>query len=166
MYLKCIFHVHWYAHCDIYESGNDHVFSCISVNLDFPDPQVKTRPSTREVVAIHTLEEVCIEVVITLPQNYPLGNITVSSEKKVGVTSQQWDKWLLQLNIFLQHQVTITGSVQNSQSFSMGLQETMPTQYVVVLITSPLNLWWCRSNGLTLILNTSCCWPRYNTYTQ
>lgn len=65
---------------------------------------VKTRPSTREVVAIHTLEEVCIEVVITLPQNYPLGNITVSSEKKVGVTAQQWDKWLLQLNIFLQHQ--------------------------------------------------------------
>ncbi|XP_056016029.1 E3 ubiquitin-protein ligase listerin-like isoform X2 [Ostrea edulis] len=65
---------------------------------------VKTRPSTREVVAIHTLEEVCIEVVITLPPNYPLGNITVSSEKKVGVTAQQWDKWLLQLNIFLQHQ--------------------------------------------------------------
>ncbi|XP_062615887.1 E3 ubiquitin-protein ligase listerin-like [Saccostrea cucullata] len=65
---------------------------------------VKTRPSTREVVAVHTLEEVCIEVVITLPQNYPLGNITVSSEKKVGVTAQQWDKWLLQLNIFLQHQ--------------------------------------------------------------
>jgi hypothetical protein len=71
------------------------------------DPQVKTRPSTREVVAIHTLEEVCIEVVITLPQNYPLGNITVSSEKKVGVTAQQWDKWLLQLNIFLQHQVKL-----------------------------------------------------------
>ena len=40
---------------------------------------------------------------------------------------------------------------------SMGPQETMPTQYVVVLITSPLNLCWCRSNGLTLILNTSCC---------
>ena len=44
-------------------------------------------------------------MVITLPSNYPLGSISVKSEKRVGVSAQQWEKWLLQLNIFLQHQV-------------------------------------------------------------
>ena len=59
--------------------------------------------------------QVTIEMVITLPPNYPLGSISVKSEKRVGVSAQQWEKWLLQLNIFLQHQVRqqiwFTGSV-------------------------------------------------------
>ena len=49
--------------------------------------------------------QVTIEMVITLPTNYPLGSISVKSEKRVGVSAQKWEKWLLQLNIFLQHQV-------------------------------------------------------------
>ena len=49
--------------------------------------------------------QVTIEIVVTLPPNYPLGSISVKSEKRVGVSAQQWEKWLLQLNIFLQHQV-------------------------------------------------------------
>ena len=49
--------------------------------------------------------QVTIEMVITLTLNYPLGSISVKSEKRVGVSAQQWEKWLLQLNIFLQHQV-------------------------------------------------------------
>ena len=54
---------------------------------------------------MYKMEEVSIEMVISLPQNYPLGNINVTSEKRVGVSGPQWEKWLLQLNIFLQHQV-------------------------------------------------------------
>ena len=68
--------------------------------------QVKTRSTTREVIATYCLGEVTIEMVITLPPNYPLGPISVKSEKRVGVSAQQWEKWLLQLNIFLQHQVS------------------------------------------------------------
>ncbi|KAK3098056.1 hypothetical protein FSP39_015648 [Pinctada imbricata] len=78
-----------------------------SVNVNDTSLQnitIKTRPATREVIATYALEEVSIEIVITLPPNYPLGNINVTSEKKVGVSAAQWDKWLLQLNIFLQHQ--------------------------------------------------------------
>ena len=59
--------------------------------------------------------QVTIEMVITLTLNYPLGSISVKSEKRVGVSAQQWEKWLLQLNIFLQHQVRqqiwFTGSI-------------------------------------------------------
>ena len=59
--------------------------------------------------------QVTIEMVITLPPNYPLGSIRVKSEKRVGVSAQQWEKWLLQLNLFLQHQVKqqiwFTGSI-------------------------------------------------------
>ncbi|XP_041350967.1 E3 ubiquitin-protein ligase listerin-like [Gigantopelta aegis] len=65
---------------------------------------IKGRPSTREVVARYVMAEVTIEVVISLPENYPLGNISVISNKRVGVSQAQWDKWLLHLNIFLQHQ--------------------------------------------------------------
>lgn len=45
-------------------------------------------------------------MVIALPENYPLGTITVVSEKRVGVSAAVWDKWLLQLNVFLQYQVS------------------------------------------------------------
>nr|KAG5694502.1 hypothetical protein BaRGS_014233 [Batillaria attramentaria] len=65
---------------------------------------VKARFATREVTASYQMEEVKIELQITLPENYPLGNISVSSERRVGVNQAQWDRWLLQLNVFLQHQ--------------------------------------------------------------
>ena len=68
--------------------------------------QIKTRPITREVIATYALNEVTIEMVIALPENYPLGTITVVSEKRVGVSAATWDKWLLQLNVFLQYQVS------------------------------------------------------------
>ncbi|KAK6175849.1 hypothetical protein SNE40_014229 [Patella caerulea] len=65
---------------------------------------IKPRPSAREVVATYIMAEVKIVVTITLPKNFPLGVIAVSSDKRVGATQAQWDRWLLQLNIFLQHQ--------------------------------------------------------------
>ncbi|KAL3881947.1 hypothetical protein ACJMK2_028330 [Sinanodonta woodiana] len=65
---------------------------------------IKTRAMTREVIATYALAEVTVEMVISLPSNYPLGNIQVQSEKRIGVSGPQWEKWLLQLNIFLQHQ--------------------------------------------------------------
>ncbi|XP_064613366.1 E3 ubiquitin-protein ligase listerin-like [Liolophura sinensis] len=65
---------------------------------------IKARAASREVIATYDLEEVKTEMVISLPANYPLGNISVSSEKRVGVSASQWEKLLLQLNIFLQHQ--------------------------------------------------------------
>lgn len=73
-------------------------------DVHLQDMTIKARPKTREVIAVYSLEEVRIEMVISLPKNYPLGHISVVSEKRVGVSGPQWEKWLLQLNIFLQHQ--------------------------------------------------------------
>jgi len=68
---------------------------------------VKARPSSREVLATYTIEEITIELLIQLPQNHPLGPVSVESGKRVGVTEKQWRTWLLQLTTFLTHQVII-----------------------------------------------------------
>ncbi|KAL4232926.1 listerin E3 ubiquitin protein ligase 1 [Mactra antiquata] len=99
------------AYVDTYTSKHVSHILCTSeiksvqqTNVEIQDMTIKARPVTREVIAVYSLEEVTIEMVISLPQNYPLGNISVTSEKRVGVSGPQWEKWLLQLNIFLQHQ--------------------------------------------------------------
>ena len=70
------------------------------ISLYFP-LQVKVRPSVREVVAVYTVDDGSLELVIKLPANYPLGQVTVESGKKVGVGQQQWRHWMLQLTTFL-----------------------------------------------------------------
>lgn len=61
---------------------------------------------SREIVAVYTLDDVSIEMVISLPENYPLGTISVHSDQRKGISCNISKKWLLQLNIFLQHQVS------------------------------------------------------------
>ncbi len=70
----------------------------------FP-PQVKARSVTREVIATYSVDDIFIELVIQLPQNYPLGSILVESGRRVGVAVQQWRNWMLQLSTYLTHQV-------------------------------------------------------------
>jgi len=65
---------------------------------------LKVRDSVREVVATYTIDEGSMELVVTLPSNYPLGGLNVDSGKKVGVETGQWRKWMLQLTTFLTHQ--------------------------------------------------------------
>lgn len=67
----------------------------------FKSMVVKARPVAREVLAIYSVDDIFIELVIQLPTNYPLGSITVESGKRVGVAVQQWRNWMLQLNTFL-----------------------------------------------------------------
>ena len=70
-----------------------------------PQPQVKARSAAREVIATYSVDDIYIELVIQLPQNYPLGSITVESGRRVGVAVQQWRNWMLQLSTYLTHQV-------------------------------------------------------------
>ncbi|BFZ24762.1 hypothetical protein BsWGS_27801 [Bradybaena similaris] len=65
---------------------------------------IRARPAAREVSATYEMAEVTVNMSITLPENYPLGKLEVACDKRVGVSQAQWDRWLLQLNIFLQHQ--------------------------------------------------------------
>jgi len=65
---------------------------------------LKVRESVREVVATYSIDEGSMELVVTLPSNYPLGALTVESARRVGVETGQWRKWMLQLTTFLTHQ--------------------------------------------------------------
>ncbi len=64
--------------------------------------KIKVRGVGREVVAVYTMDEASMELVVQLPANFPLGPVTVDSGKRVGVTTAQWRNWMLQLTTFLQ----------------------------------------------------------------
>lgn len=70
----------------------------------FESMTVKARSAAREVIATYSVDDIFIELVIQLPQNYPLGSITVESGRRVGVAVQQWRNWMLQLSTYLTHQ--------------------------------------------------------------
>lgn len=62
--------------------------------------------STREVLAVYSIDEARMELVITLAVNYPLGSVKVESGKQIGgrLSSQNIR---MQLTIFLTHQVSV-----------------------------------------------------------
>lgn len=68
--------------------------------------QVIVHPSAREIVAVYTIEESSMELIIQLAPNHPLGLVKVDSGKCMVSTSQT-RQWLLVLSIFLTHQVNI-----------------------------------------------------------
>lgn len=70
----------------------------------FDSMTVKARSAAREVIATYSVDDIYIELVIQLPQNYPLGSIAVESGRRVGVAVQQWRNWMLQLSTYLTHQ--------------------------------------------------------------
>ncbi|KAK2159778.1 hypothetical protein LSH36_146g00025 [Paralvinella palmiformis] len=73
-------------------------------NVKLDNMTIKTRPAAREVAATYTVEELTMELVVTLPNNHPLGQITVECGKRIGVATAQWRNWMLQLTTFLHRQ--------------------------------------------------------------
>lgn len=67
--------------------------------------QIKTVPIAREVMAIYTVDEAQVDLLISLPANYPLGGLEVQSNKQIGGTSHK--QWLLQFKKCVLHQVSI-----------------------------------------------------------
>ncbi|KAJ3589459.1 hypothetical protein NHX12_010304 [Muraenolepis orangiensis] len=53
----------------------------------FDSMTVKARSAAREVIANYSVDDISIELVIQLPQNHPLGSITVESGRRVGVAN-------------------------------------------------------------------------------
>ena len=66
---------------------------------------IKTRPAAREVVAVYSVEEISMELVVKMSPSHPLGPVVVDCGKRVGVTTGQWRQWMLQLTKFLTQQV-------------------------------------------------------------
>ncbi|KAM3869223.1 E3 ubiquitin-protein ligase listerin [Diretmus argenteus] len=80
------------------------ISSVHSSTQTFDSMTVKARSAAREVIATYSVDDIFIELVIQLPQNYPLGSIMVESGRRVGVAVQQWRNWMLQLSTYLTHQ--------------------------------------------------------------
>lgn len=66
--------------------------------------QVRIHPAAKEVVAIYAVEESSTEVIIQLPANHPLGPTKVKIGKCM-VSTNQTQQWIMQLSLFLTHQV-------------------------------------------------------------
>ncbi|XP_043106094.1 E3 ubiquitin-protein ligase listerin [Puntigrus tetrazona] len=80
------------------------IASVQSSTQTFENMTVKARSAAREVIATYSVDDIFIELVIQLPQNYPLSSISVESGRRVGVAVQQWRNWMLQLSTYLTHQ--------------------------------------------------------------
>ncbi|XP_072514427.1 E3 ubiquitin-protein ligase listerin [Salminus brasiliensis] len=93
--------------------SSQEISSVQSSTQTFDSMTVKARSATREVIATYSVDDIFIELVIQLPQNYPLGSITVESGRRVGVAVQQWRNWMLQLSTYLTHQ---NGSIMEGLS--------------------------------------------------
>jgi len=65
--------------------------------------QITVHQSTREVIAVYSIDEARMELIITLPQNHPLGVIKVEMGKQIGGKSSSRNIGM-QLTIFLTHQ--------------------------------------------------------------
>lgn len=68
--------------------------------------QVTVHISTREVLAVYSIDEARMELVITLASNYPLGSVKVDCNKQIGGRASSRNV-AMQLTIFLTHQVVI-----------------------------------------------------------
>ena len=71
----------------------------------FTNMSIKRRPAAREVVAVYSVEEVAMELVVKMSPSHPLGPVAVECGKRVGVSSSQWRHWMLQLTMYLTKQV-------------------------------------------------------------
>ncbi|KAF5294612.1 hypothetical protein FQR65_LT10718 [Abscondita terminalis] len=84
----------------------------ITINeTKFKNMVVKVRLSAREVVAVYTVDEACMELVITLKNNYPLTSPDVECNRQIAGTSHR--QWLMQLKMCLLHQ---NGSIRDGLS--------------------------------------------------
>ena len=68
--------------------------------------QVSVRWKAGEVLAVYKMEELSMELTIKLPTNHSLGQPQVEAGQRVGVSKDQWRKWMLQLTAFLAFQVS------------------------------------------------------------
>lgn len=56
---------------------------------------IKVNSVSNEIKSIYTIDEQTMEMVIRIPPNYPLDNVTVDGPLRLGVKDNQWKAWLL-----------------------------------------------------------------------
>lgn len=112
--------------------------------------ELKVRRTAGEVLAVYSLEEMSMELLVRLPNNHPLDPVAVDSGRRVGVEERLWRKWLLQLFTFVTNQ---NGSIldgvmlwkKNLDKMFEGKEECMICFYILHGSTLELPEKQCKS---------------------
>ncbi|KAG0263746.1 hypothetical protein BG011_008175 [Mortierella polycephala] len=65
------------------------------VSDDLNELQIKTSKATSEVTASFQIDDATMEIVIRLPNNFPLRQVEVEGLQRVGVKEARWRAWML-----------------------------------------------------------------------
>lgn len=68
--------------------------------------QVRGYPTTRQIISTYIIEQVSVEITLTLAPNHPLGITKVEGNEAVSIY-KRFTNWVKQMNMFLSHQVRI-----------------------------------------------------------
>ncbi len=68
--------------------------------------EIRASTSVSEVSVVYRVDEFSIELLLRLPESYPLQPPVIREGKRVRVDQAQWRKWMLQLNIFVTNQAS------------------------------------------------------------
>lgn len=71
------------------------------------EENVKFKPcftTPAQVFAIYTIDEVSMEIILTIPPQFPLRHVTVDGGRRAGVSEGKWRHWLLSTSAAI-HQV-------------------------------------------------------------
>lgn len=64
---------------------------------------LKVNSVSNEVKSIYVIDEQTMEMVIKLPREFPLGNVTVEGPLRLGVNEKQWKAWLMVAQSVISH---------------------------------------------------------------
>ena len=101
---------------------------------DFSNMAIKTRPRAREIIAVYTVDEISMELQLKLANNYPLSPVTVECGKRIGVSTELWRQWMLQLTKFLSFQVSLNArwSLSGQRAWNMNFVSYKSQQDVLL----------------------------------
>lgn len=66
--------------------------------------EVRCNVASREVVSVYHRDEVSIEMVMSMPRQYPLKNIDIKCSNRMGIPESRWRRWTLQIIQLLSQQ--------------------------------------------------------------
>lgn len=64
---------------------------------------LKINTVSREVKSVYIIDDQTMEMVIKLPQDFPLGNVMVEGPLRLGVKEKQWKAWLMVTQSIISH---------------------------------------------------------------
>lgn len=84
---------------------NEEVLKEISVE----NFNLRVMPALKEIHTIYVIDDQSMEVVLKLPDDFPLHGVIVQGVQKVGVSEEKWRAWLLGLQQVINSQVRTDG---------------------------------------------------------